>query len=168
MGGLGEGLFFISITLLGIIHFGALDNMVISELFRTQKDRDPSKNAITTEQQALGTARTIEQDNPESTVDNNSPRGKAEEDWQNVQAIESTSSIRQFLQFILPQGCHCCCIKMTRRERIMAKCRDKYFKEIDIIEHIMQFREVRTMIVDGATVPVGGQNPPMKSLTITD
>ena len=50
----------------------------------------------------------------------------------------------------------------------MAKCRDKYFKEIDIIEHIMQFREVRTMIVDGATVPVGGQNSPMKSLTITD
>ena len=25
----------------------------------------------------------------------------------------------------------------------MAKCRDQYYKEIDIVEHIMQFREVR-------------------------
>ena len=33
IGGLGEGCFFISFTLLGIIHFGALDNMIISELF---------------------------------------------------------------------------------------------------------------------------------------
>lgn len=34
VGGLGEGCFFISYALLGVIHFGALDNMIISELFR--------------------------------------------------------------------------------------------------------------------------------------
>ena len=38
VGGLGEGCFFISYTILGIIHFGALDNMIISELF--DKDGD--------------------------------------------------------------------------------------------------------------------------------
>ena len=37
VGGLGEGCFFISYTILGIIHFGALDNMIISELFRIDK-----------------------------------------------------------------------------------------------------------------------------------
>ena len=40
VGGLGEGCFFISITLLGVIHFGALDNMIISELFRVSKARE--------------------------------------------------------------------------------------------------------------------------------
>ena len=37
IGGLGEGCFFISFTILGVIHFGALDNMIISELFRVDK-----------------------------------------------------------------------------------------------------------------------------------
>ena len=34
IGGLGEACFFISFTLLGIIHFGGVDNMIIHELFR--------------------------------------------------------------------------------------------------------------------------------------
>ena len=38
IGGLGEGCFFISTTLLSIIHFGALDNMIIMELFRVAAD----------------------------------------------------------------------------------------------------------------------------------
>lgn len=42
IGGLGEGLFFMSITLLSVVHFGALDNQVISELFRVLKSRDPN------------------------------------------------------------------------------------------------------------------------------
>ena len=40
IGGLGEGCFFISTMLLSVIHFGALDNMIISELFRVE---EPSK-----------------------------------------------------------------------------------------------------------------------------
>ena len=40
VGGLGEGCFFISITLLGIIHFGGVDNMIITELFRVSKAKD--------------------------------------------------------------------------------------------------------------------------------
>ena len=38
IGGLGEGCFFISFTILGVIHFGALDNMIINELFRVDKN----------------------------------------------------------------------------------------------------------------------------------
>ena len=34
IGGLGEACFFISFSLLGIIHFGGVDNMIIQELFR--------------------------------------------------------------------------------------------------------------------------------------
>ena len=44
VGGLGEGCFFISYTILGIIHFGALDNMIISELFRIDKSIDDKKS----------------------------------------------------------------------------------------------------------------------------
>ena len=45
VGGLGEGCFFISYTILGIIHFGALDNMIISELFRIDKNIDDKKSS---------------------------------------------------------------------------------------------------------------------------
>ena len=34
IGGLGEACFFISYVILSIIHFGALDNMIIRELYR--------------------------------------------------------------------------------------------------------------------------------------
>ena len=37
VGGLGEGCFFISYTILGIIHFGALNNMIISDLLLNEK-----------------------------------------------------------------------------------------------------------------------------------
>ena len=40
IGGLGEGLFFMSFTLLSVIHYGALDNMIISELFRVSQTRN--------------------------------------------------------------------------------------------------------------------------------
>ena len=44
VGGLGEGCFFISYTILGIIHFGALDNMIISELFHIDKSIEDTKS----------------------------------------------------------------------------------------------------------------------------
>ena len=45
IGGLGEGCFFISTTLLSIIHFGALDNMIITELFRVAGNPNAKKEA---------------------------------------------------------------------------------------------------------------------------
>lgn len=42
----------------------------------------------------------------------------------------------------------------------MARCRESYFKEIDIIEHIMQFREVKAELALRARriTPKGGIN----------
>ncbi len=46
IGGLGEGLFFMTFTLLSVIHFGALDNQIIQELFRTSKARKGESQAF--------------------------------------------------------------------------------------------------------------------------
>ena len=47
IGGLGEGLFFMTFTLLSVIHFGALDNQIIQELFRVTKSRKSEANSDT-------------------------------------------------------------------------------------------------------------------------
>ena len=47
IGGLGEGLFFMAFTLLGVIHFGSLDNWIIRELFRVSKTRKNDENSDT-------------------------------------------------------------------------------------------------------------------------
>lgn len=46
IGGLGEGCFFISTTFLSVIHFGALDNMIISELFRVPAQSKKQENGL--------------------------------------------------------------------------------------------------------------------------
>ena len=119
-----------SITLLSVIHFGALDNQIIQELFRVAKARNPQTAPITTEPMSEIT----ERDNPEMA-------GKREEDL--VDSLEKTSSFRQVIQFTCPTKFQCFCLKMNRKERIMARCRANYYSEINIVEHIMQFREMR-------------------------
>ena len=135
IGGLGEGCFFISFTLLGIIHFGALDNMIIKELFQVGPDAGLDDKPVNKERVAPAPTST-EHSNPEQPVQTASQ-------YHELRRLPKTSSLRQFLHFHLPHACLCLCLKMNRRERVMAKCRDQYYKEIDIVEHIMQFREVR-------------------------
>lgn len=60
VGGLGEGCFFISFTLLGIIHFGAVDNMIIHELFRVNSNDDQKENNQQHKQVAQHTTATNE------------------------------------------------------------------------------------------------------------
>ena len=61
-------------------------------------------------------------------------------------SLASTSSLRQFFHFHMPECCHCLCMRMNKKERIMAACRAQYMEEINIVEHIMQFREIKAQI----------------------
>lgn len=145
IGGLGEGCFFISFTLLGIIHYGALDNMVIRELFRVKKNQQGSSEPVNRARTRVAPApNTTEHESPEQPV----------EPKESIMAslIPKTSSIRQLLQYSLPSKFICLCMKMNRRERLMSRCRAQYIKEIDIVEHIMQFREVRAQLISGSQV----------------
>lgn len=60
-----------------------------------------------------------------------------------VRSLPKTSSFRLFLQYMCPKCCLCLCLKPNKRERIVNRCREQYVKEIDIVEHIMQFREIK-------------------------
>ena len=53
-----------------------------------------------------------------------------------IEPLQRTSSSRQFIHHLLPKYCQCCCLRQNRRERIMAKCRAQYYREIDIVDHI--------------------------------
>ena len=128
IGGLGEGLFFMSITVLSIIHFGALDNQIIQELFRVNTTSGVVKNVPTTERNLT------ERDNPE---------GHLSRTPSVVTNLPKTSSFRLFLQYLCPKCCLFLCCKPNKRERIVERCRAQYVKEIDIVEHIMQFREIK-------------------------
>ena len=67
-----------------------------------------------------------------------------------MRSVPKTSSLRQFLHHHLPRICLCGCLRLTKRERALAHCRAQYLKEIDIVEHIMQFREVRAELATKA------------------
>ena len=51
--------------------------------------------------------------------------------------------MRYLIQWMFPKMCLCKCLRPNRRERIIEKCRKGYINEIDIVEHIMQFRAVK-------------------------
>ena len=142
IGGLGEGCFFISFTALGIVHFGALDNMIISELFRVGPDADVCDRPANSDR--VGPApTTTEHTSPEQPVSSVPPEHA-------LRSVPKTSSLRQFLHHHLPRICLCGCLRRTKRERVLAQCREQYLKEIDIVEHIMQFREVRAELATKA------------------
>jgi len=75
-----------------------------------------------------------------------------------VTSLPKTSSFRLFLQYLCPMCCLCLCLKPNKRERIVERCRTQYLKEIDIVEHIMQFREIRAELEGNITSNLVGGN----------
>jgi len=89
---------------------------------------------------------------PANTNDNEAIESSAR-NKKRPKVMPKISSLRQFVHFMCPTQCLCLCFKPNRRERIMASCRDQYFREIDIVEHIMQFREVRAELAADRAPP---------------
>ena len=173
VGGLGEGCFFISFTILGVIHFGALDNMIISELFRVDKSNDdssknkqqasspfPSRHssqvaphsadvaAATTERDLMSPHQQTREDDMLADGGGGLLTNDKETsfDDQRFEPLQATSSLRQFIHYHLPKFCYCLCLRLNSKERIMAACRAEYLEEINIVEHIMQFREIKAQL----------------------
>jgi len=110
IGGLGEGLFFISYAILGVVHFGALDNWIISELFRVVKSDKKEEVMVATDRVSIRSKKLLpdstERDQPEEPMDVD--RIPSED------RLAKTSSIREFLQYVLPKSLLCWCLKLNK------------------------------------------------------